>query len=104
MRRIAATAACSRSIDTGPIDTDHSLPLRTWTSGGNIHYHPPALRGRSSLGKQHLDNDKWAFGLTMMVVGMGGTFLTLWILGLVMDLLKKVFPLARKDGSSQKQS
>ena len=51
-----------------------------------------------------MDGDKWAFGLTMMVVGMGGTFLTLWILGLVMDLLKKIFPLAAKDGSSQKQS
>ena len=40
-----------------------------------------------------MDNAKWTFGLTMMIVGMGGTFLTLWILGLVMDLLKKVFPL-----------
>ncbi len=51
-----------------------------------------------------MDNDKWAFGLTMMVVGMGGTFLTLWILSLVMDLLKKIFPLPHKSGSSQKQS
>jgi Na+-transporting methylmalonyl-CoA/oxaloacetate decarboxylase gamma subunit len=37
--------------------------------------------------------DKWAFGLTMTVVGVGGTFLTLWVLSLVMDLLKKAFPL-----------
>lgn len=52
-----------------------------------------------------MDNDKWAFGLTMMVVGMGGTFLTLWVLSLVMDLLKKIFPLPRKEASSsQKQS
>jgi len=36
--------------------------------------------------------DKWAFGLTMTVVGVGGTFLTLWVLSLVMDLLKKAFP------------
>ncbi len=43
-----------------------------------------------------MDNGKWTFGLTMMIVGMGGTFLTLWILSLVMDLLKKVYPLARK--------
>jgi Na+-transporting methylmalonyl-CoA/oxaloacetate decarboxylase gamma subunit len=42
-----------------------------------------------------MDNGKWTFGLTMMIVGMGGTFLTLWILGLVMDMLKKVFPLAK---------
>jgi len=45
-----------------------------------------------------MDNEQWAFGLTMMVVGMGGTFLTLWVLGLVMDLLKKIFPLVDKDG------
>src|ERR1039457_2163147 len=25
-----------------------------------------------------MDNAKWTFGLTMMIVGMGGTFLTLW--------------------------
>lgn len=45
-----------------------------------------------------MDNDKWAFGLTMMIVGMGGTFLTLWVLGLVMDALKKVFPI-KESGS-----
>ncbi len=48
--------------------------------------------------------DIWSFGLTMMVVGMGGTFLTLWILGLVMDLLKKVFPLSAEDASAKKKS
>ena len=37
--------------------------------------------------------DIWAFGLTMTVVGVGGTFLTLWVISLVIDLLKKVFPL-----------
>ncbi len=37
--------------------------------------------------------DKWAFGLTMTIVGVGGTFLTLWVLSLVIDVLKKVFPL-----------
>jgi len=43
-----------------------------------------------------MDNARWSFGLTMMFVGMGGTFLTLWVLSLVMDLLKKVFPLEHK--------
>jgi hypothetical protein len=51
-----------------------------------------------------MDNDKWAFGLTMMVVGMGGTFLTLWVLSLVMDLLKKIFPLPHKASGTDKQS
>jgi hypothetical protein len=40
--------------------------------------------------------DKWTFGLTMMVVAGGGTFVTLWVLGLVVDLLKRLFPLDRE--------
>lgn len=36
--------------------------------------------------------DKWTFGLTMLVVGMGGTLVTLVILSLIMGLLKKLFP------------
>ena len=50
-----------------------------------------------------MDNAKWTFGLTMMIVGMGGTFLTLWILSLVMDLLKKVFPLPSKAAGTEKK-
>ena len=50
-----------------------------------------------------MDNANWSFGLTMMIVGMGGTFLTLWVLGLVMDALKKVFPLAAKASSTEKK-
>ena len=41
--------------------------------------------------------DKWSFGLTMMIVGVGGTFLTLWLLGLVVDVLKRVFPLKQEE-------
>jgi Na+-transporting methylmalonyl-CoA/oxaloacetate decarboxylase gamma subunit len=36
--------------------------------------------------------DNWTFGITMIVVGMGGTILTLWILSLLMSLLNKLFP------------
>jgi len=36
--------------------------------------------------------DNWTFGLTMLVVGMGGTLLALGALALVMGLLKKIFP------------
>jgi hypothetical protein len=32
------------------------------------------------------------FGITMLVVGTGGTLLTLWILSLLMSALKKIFP------------
>lgn len=44
--------------------------------------------------------DKWSFGLTMMIVGVAGTFLTLWILSLVIDVLKKIFPRAAEKGET----
>jgi len=40
--------------------------------------------------------DNTTFGVTMLVVGMGGTILTLWILSLIMDLLKKIFPYSKE--------
>jgi hypothetical protein len=36
--------------------------------------------------------DKWAFGFTMMIVGIGGTFVTMAILIGAIQLLKKIFP------------
>ena len=45
---------------------------------------------------------KWTFGITMMIVGMGGTLLTLYILSLFMTLLKKIFPISEETGASQK--
>jgi hypothetical protein len=36
--------------------------------------------------------DNWTFGTTMVVVGMGGTLLTLWLLSLLMSFLKRIFP------------
>ena len=41
--------------------------------------------------------DNWTFGLTMMIVAGGGTFVTLWVLGLIIDLLKRMFPLTREN-------
>lgn len=32
------------------------------------------------------------FGLTMLIVGMGGTLLTLWILGLLLRGITTLFP------------
>ena len=40
--------------------------------------------------------DKWTFGVTMLVVGMGGTIATLILFSLIMSALKKIFPY-RKD-------
>jgi hypothetical protein len=37
-------------------------------------------------------SDQWIFGLTMTIVGMGGTLLSLWLLGVLIGQLKKIFP------------
>jgi len=36
--------------------------------------------------------DNVTFGVTVLIVGMGGTILTLWIMSLIMTLLTKIFP------------
>lgn len=41
--------------------------------------------------------DNLTFGITMVIVGMGGTLLTLWILSLLMSVLKKIFPVGKED-------
>jgi hypothetical protein len=41
--------------------------------------------------------DNFTFGVTMMVCGMGGTILTLYIMSLIMSLLGKLFP-EKKEG------
>jgi sulfite exporter TauE/SafE len=41
--------------------------------------------------------DKWTFGVTMLVVGMGGTIVTLMLFSLIMSALKKVFPYRKED-------
>jgi Na+-transporting methylmalonyl-CoA/oxaloacetate decarboxylase gamma subunit len=41
--------------------------------------------------------DNWTFGITMIIVGMGGTLLTLWILSLLMSFMKRIFPILKED-------
>jgi len=36
--------------------------------------------------------DNLTFGLTLMIVGMGGTLAALGVLAILMSLLKKIFP------------
>lgn len=43
--------------------------------------------------------DNWTFGVTMVIVGMGGTILTLWILSLIMSALKGIFPYKKEEES-----
>ncbi|MDO8785285.1 MAG: OadG-related small transporter subunit [Syntrophales bacterium] len=44
--------------------------------------------------------DNFTFGITMIIVGMGGTILTLWIMSLIMGLLTRVFPYKKEEESS----
>jgi hypothetical protein len=37
--------------------------------------------------------DNWTFGLSMLIVGMGGTLLTLMIMSALMGVLKRIFPI-----------
>jgi Na+-transporting methylmalonyl-CoA/oxaloacetate decarboxylase gamma subunit len=43
-----------------------------------------------------------AFGLTMTVAGMGVTFITLYLLTLIIRLLNKLFPYEKEDKSQSK--
>ncbi len=38
------------------------------------------------------DMDSFTFGMTMTIVGMGSTLLSLWVLTLLVNLLKRLFP------------
>jgi hypothetical protein len=48
----------------------------------------PIIRRRSGF----MEMDNTTFGLTMLICGMGGTLLTLWIMSLVMTALGRLFP------------
>jgi len=41
--------------------------------------------------------DRWTFGLTMLIVGMGGTIVTLILFSFIMSALKKIFPYKKED-------
>jgi Na+-transporting methylmalonyl-CoA/oxaloacetate decarboxylase gamma subunit len=42
------------------------------------------------------------FGLTMLVVGMGGTLITLWLLTLIIRALTIVFPASKSNATETK--
>ena len=44
--------------------------------------------------------DNVTFGITMLVAGMGGTLLTLWIMSLIMAALGKLFPV-KEEGKKE---
>ena len=46
-------------------------------------------------------NDRWTYGLTLTIVGMGGTLLSLWVLSLLIAALKKIFPREPEPGAKE---
>ena len=44
----------------------------------------------------------WSFGLTMMLAGMGVTFITLYLLTLLIRLLNKLFPYKNEEEKNSK--
>ena len=46
-------------------------------------------------------NMDWSFGLTMTVAGMGVTFITLYLLTLLIRLLNKLFPYKHEEEKKQ---
>jgi Na+-transporting methylmalonyl-CoA/oxaloacetate decarboxylase gamma subunit len=46
--------------------------------------------------------DNWTFGITMILLGMGGTLLTLWILSLLMNGIRMIFPYRKEEEGKAK--
>ena len=42
--------------------------------------------------ERSMQMDNLTFGITILVVGMGGTIITLWVMSLIMRLLTRIFP------------
>jgi hypothetical protein len=87
-----------RNVATGSAITE-STPTMRWLEPA-AHERASGHAVRIDTGGKTMDN--LSFGTTMTVVGVGGTFLTLWILSLVVDLLKKIYPLRAQDEPAKK--
>jgi hypothetical protein len=48
-----------------------------------------------------MEMDNMTFGITMLICGMGGTLLTLWIMSLIISVLRKVFPYKKGEEENQ---
>jgi hypothetical protein len=42
--------------------------------------------------RKNMELDNVTFGLTVTLIGMGGTVFSLWLLSILIDLIKKIFP------------
>ena len=92
------TPLIHRNVATGGAITE-CTPATRWLDSAareRASGHAVRIQGRD------MTMDNLSFGMTMTIVGVGGTFLTLWILSLVVDLLKKIFPLRSQDETEKK--
>ncbi len=47
--------------------------------------------------------ETWTFGLTLLLVGMGGTLLTLYLLTLLIGLLTRLLPVRPEKPAGEKE-
>ncbi len=47
--------------------------------------------------------DTWTFGLTLLLVGMGGTMLTLYLLTLLIGLITRLLPVRPEKPAGEKE-
>ncbi len=47
--------------------------------------------------------DTWTFGLTLLLVGMGGTMLTLYLLTLLIGLITRLLPVRPDKPAGEKE-
>jgi len=47
--------------------------------------------------------DNWTFGLTLLLVGMGGTMLTLYLLTLLIGLITRLLPVRSEKPAGEKE-
>ncbi len=45
----------------------------------------------------------FSYGLVITVIGMGGTVVSLWLITLVVDLLKRAFPYRESEEKERKE-
>lgn len=49
-----------------------------------------------------MELDKWTFGWTLALIGMGGTMFVLWLMSVLILLIRKAFPYKAEDSAAKK--
>jgi hypothetical protein len=63
--------------------------------------HPIAASPRHHGRRNKMSN--FSYGLVITVIGMGGTVVSLWLITLVVDLLKRAFPYRESEEKERKE-